>query len=252
MDTTQASPWEQEPPPAFPRIDLIESAVREAAPQWGHELGPPDQERVSATLAPPNRLPAAIMAGGLLATLGLACIAGSSLHGFYSAAPPSPPVVQNFKASARVSDSDAATTPPGAPRIDREATAREPTSRRVVTAALRNARRELSPSPEPARQSIAATLPSSSTARQDPLTPRPAPAPVEGRTKILPIPETRPTTLAGWVIRDVTGGTAVLEGPNGVWRAAPGATVPGVGKVHFVVRWGGRWIVGTSRGLITT
>jgi hypothetical protein len=248
MDTTQAFPWGQEPPPAFPRIDQIEGAVREAAPQWGHEIRPPHLDRV---LAPPSRLPAAIMAGGLLATLGLACIAGSSLHGFYSAAPPSPALVQNFNASARVSDSDAASTA-GAPRIDREATPREPNHRRIVSAALRNARRESAPSPEAARQSIAATVPSSSTARQDTSTPKPAPSPVEGRTKILPVPETRPTTLPGWVIRDVTGGTAVLEGPTGVWRTTPGATVPGVGKVHFVVRWGGRWIVGTSRGLIAT
>jgi hypothetical protein len=30
------------------------------------------------------------------------------------------------------------------------------------------------------------------------------------------VAETRPTTMAGWVIREVNGNTAVLEGPNGV------------------------------------
>ena len=32
----------------------------------------------------------------------------------------------------------------------------------------------------------------------------------------------------------------------------PGDTVPGVGRVASIVRWGGRWIVATSRGLIST
>jgi hypothetical protein len=71
-------------------------------------------------------------------------------------------------------------------------------------------------------------------------------------TKTAPVPETRPTTIEGWTIREVNGGTAVLEGPNGVWEATRGDTVPGVGKIDSVVRWGNRWIVATSRGLIST
>jgi hypothetical protein len=49
-------------------------------------------------------------------------------------------------------------------------------------------------------------------------------------TKFTRTPETRPTTIKGWTLREVTNGTAVLEGPNGVWRAKPGQTVPGVGE----------------------
>jgi len=45
---------------------------------------------------------------------------------------------------------------------------------------------------------------------------------------------------AGWVVRDVVGGTAVLEGPDGVWKTTRGDTVPGVGRVDFIVRWGSR------------
>ena len=56
----------------------------------------------------------------------------------------------------------------------------------------------------------------------------------------------------GWTIREVSGGTAVLVGPNGVWNATRGDTVPGVGKIDSIVRWGNRWIVATSRGLIST
>ena len=70
--------------------------------------------------------------------------------------------------------------------------------------------------------------------------------------KIAPVPETRPTTIEGWTLREVVDGTAVLEGPNGIWRARRGDTVPGVGRVEFMVRWGNRWIVATSRGLIST
>jgi hypothetical protein len=71
-------------------------------------------------------------------------------------------------------------------------------------------------------------------------------------TKPAPVPETRPMTIEGWTIREVNGGTAVLEGPNGVWKAMRGDTVPGVGKIDSIVRWGNRWIVATSKGLIST
>jgi hypothetical protein len=67
-----------------------------------------------------------------------------------------------------------------------------------------------------------------------------------------PYPETRPTTIAGWALVEVVGGTAVVQGPSGVWRVTRGDTVPGIGKVDSIVRWGNRWIVATSSGLIST
>jgi hypothetical protein len=70
-------------------------------------------------------------------------------------------------------------------------------------------------------------------------------------TKLTPTPETRPTTIEGWTLREVVNGTAVIEGPNGVWKVTPGQTVPGVGRVDSIVRWGNRLIVATSRGLIS-
>jgi hypothetical protein len=71
-------------------------------------------------------------------------------------------------------------------------------------------------------------------------------------TKLTPTPETRPTTIEGWTLREVVNGTAVIEGPNGVWKVTPGQTVPGVGRVDSIVRWGNRLVVATSRGLIST
>jgi hypothetical protein len=53
-------------------------------------------------------------------------------------------------------------------------------------------------------------------------------------------------------VRDVSGSTAALEGPDGTWRAARGDIVPGLGRVESIVRWGNYWVVSTSRGLIAS
>jgi hypothetical protein len=71
-------------------------------------------------------------------------------------------------------------------------------------------------------------------------------------SKPMPVPETRPTTIEGWRVRDVVDGTAILEGPNGIRKAARGDIVPGLGRIDSIVLWGSRWIVSTSRGLIST
>ncbi|HEX4557478.1 MAG TPA: hypothetical protein VH249_26060 [Xanthobacteraceae bacterium] len=84
------------------------------------------------------------------------------------------------------------------------------------------------------------------------VTPKTSSVPRQPRAKLTPSPETRPTTIAGWMVRDVNNGTAVLEGPGGVRRAAQGDTVPGVGRIESIVRWGNRWLVATSSGLIST
>jgi hypothetical protein len=67
-----------------------------------------------------------------------------------------------------------------------------------------------------------------------------------------PVPETKPTTIAGWTVREVYGEKAVLVGPDHVWTVRTGDTVPGVGRIDTIVRWGGRWIVATTAGLIST
>jgi hypothetical protein len=69
---------------------------------------------------------------------------------------------------------------------------------------------------------------------------------------LTPVPDTRPTTLDGWTIREVVDGTAVLQGPDGVFRARRGETVPGAGRILGILRWGNRLIVATSTGLIST
>jgi hypothetical protein len=70
--------------------------------------------------------------------------------------------------------------------------------------------------------------------------------------KLVPAPETRPTTIEGWRLRDVTNGRAVLEGPSGTWRVVRGDTVPGLGRVDSIFQWGNRLMVATSKGLVST
>jgi hypothetical protein len=74
----------------------------------------------------------------------------------------------------------------------------------------------------------------------------------DSERKLTPVPETRPTTIEGWTVREVTNGLAALEGPNGIWRVRRGDAVPGLGRIDSIVLWGRRWIVATSQSLIST
>jgi hypothetical protein len=69
---------------------------------------------------------------------------------------------------------------------------------------------------------------------------------------ILAGPQTTPTTIADWTLREVINGTAVLQGPTGILRVTRGDTVPGLGKVTSIVRWGNGWVVATSAGYCTS
>src|SRR6516164_328299 len=51
-----------------------------------------------------------------------------------------------------------------------------------------------------------------------------------------PVPETKPTTIAGWTVREVSGEKAVLVGPDHVWKVRTGDSVPGVGRIDTIVR----------------
>jgi hypothetical protein len=67
---------------------------------------------------------------------------------------------------------------------------------------------------------------SSRTASVMPANISPSGASVAARETMAPVPETRPTTIEGWTVREVRGGTAILEGPDGVWTVTHGDTVP--------------------------
>jgi len=57
-------------------------------------------------------------------------------------------------------------------------------------------------------------------------------------------------TVEGWVLRNVYGGTAVVEGGPGLIQVMPGDSLPGVGRIEAITRQDGRWVVVTSNGLI--
>jgi hypothetical protein len=61
----------------------------------------------------------------------------------------------------------------------------------------------------------------------------------------------RPATVEGWMLRDVYGGVALVEGRGGGLReVAPGEYIPGVGEIRSIERRGRSWVVVTSRGII--
>jgi hypothetical protein len=84
-----------------------------------------------------------------------------------------------------------------------------------------------------------------------PASPSPPVAPL-AREPVVGAPETRPATVEGWTVREVRGGTVVLEGPDGIRTGSAGDTVPGVGRIDSIVRWGNYWIVATDIGLIAS
>jgi hypothetical protein len=75
---------------------------------------------------------------------------------------------------------------------------------------------------------------------------------VQTKPKRTPSPDTRPVTIEGWAIREVRGSAALLEGPDGIRSVVAGDTIPGIGRIDSIVRWGNRWLVATSSGLVTT
>jgi hypothetical protein len=63
---------------------------------------------------------------------------------------------------------------------------------------------------------------------------------------------TERSPIDGWVLRDIYDGRALVESRFGnLYEIGPGAMLPGVGRVETIRRQDGRWVVVTSRGIIT-
>ena len=60
----------------------------------------------------------------------------------------------------------------------------------------------------------------------------------------------KPRLITNWVVRDVYGGIALIEGSRGAIEVAPGEIIPGAGRVKSIERRGPSWIVITSQGLV--
>ena len=56
--------------------------------------------------------------------------------------------------------------------------------------------------------------------------------------------------IAGWTLRRVFDGAALIEGREGVIEVEPGITIPGLGRIEDIKKQDGRWAVFTSKGII--
>jgi hypothetical protein len=56
--------------------------------------------------------------------------------------------------------------------------------------------------------------------------------------------------IEGWVLRDVSHGSALIEGRIGLYDVFAGDVVPGLGRIEVIRKQDGRWVVVTARGLI--
>jgi hypothetical protein len=218
-----------------------------------HKLRIDDRDKilVSTSHPCPRRARIARKTGALIVVLSIGWIGGFSSNHFLRHSPVATPIEQKLNSSAHILGSENQTksviptwtlqeVPPGVPNTGKSATTagngiagRDELTQRidqVLTAPTTKASTA-------AQQNIA----SAEITRQAKTLPKP-----------MPVPETRPATIKGWRVRDVVDGTAVLEGPNGISKAARGDMVPGLGRVDSIVLWGSRWIVSTSKGLIST
>jgi hypothetical protein len=196
----------------------------------------PNRDEVLALLRPGNRSRTiGLIAGALVAGFALGWAGGFSWHGSadiaalnpitptetFSRRPPEIKSIAKAESARKTSSTPALQASPG-----------------VSTASTAGA--SLSARPQ-------ATGPASTASPAIP-----ANVSLTERGPVVPAAETRPTTIEGWTVLDVRGATAVLEGPDGVRMATRGDTVPGIGRIDSIVRWGNRWIVATDSGLIAT
>ncbi|HEV2565687.1 MAG TPA: hypothetical protein VGU19_11460 [Microvirga sp.] len=54
-----------------------------------------------------------------------------------------------------------------------------------------------------------------------------------------------------YVVHRATGGSALIEGPEGLWWVTPGMTLPGIGQVISIERSDSGWVVLTTETMIT-
>ena len=74
----------------------------------------------------------------------------------------------------------------------------------------------------------------------------PSPAPVASA-------HSQPAIVQGWVVRGVYRGAAIVHGGRfGTMEVEAGDVLPGLGRVESIKRQNGRWVVVTSKGLITS
>jgi hypothetical protein len=185
-----------------------------------------------------------LVAGAIVAGFALGWAGGFSWYGPATISALNP-VPQTETVSRRISETRSGGKTEGARKTASTLGLRTPT---VSAVGASISARPLATSSDGARLSVDSSSTASPVVQPD-MTPTGSIVP---SGPIMPAPETRPTTIEGWIVLDVRGGTAVLGGPDGVRMATRGDTVPGIGRIESIVRWGSRWMVATESGLIAT
>ncbi len=141
-------------------------------------------------------------------------------------------------------------------RIERQVSSSEQAGSIAAPVPLPVARAAAVPSPAPAVVVAASTISAPSfkpdvakieIARAE------SPKAETARADAAPKPDlpVKPAVVDGWMLRDVYGGVALVEGrAGGLREVAPGEYVPGVGEIRSIERRGRNWVVVTSRGII--
>ena len=180
-----------------------------------------------------RRRSAWVLAAAFVAVFGLGWAGGANWYGFSIFEAASSPATQKVRYSRRITDAETKST-------DSDAKSAAKTEGPVRKAPATTGSLGTPVVAASSRTASVVQANANSTALIPP------------REMMVPVPETRPTTIEGWTVREVRGGTAILDGPDGVWTVTRGDTVPGVGRIDSIVRWGNRWIVATAGGLIAT
>jgi hypothetical protein len=213
------------------------------------DFSSPSADEVLALLKPDGDRKRTIwlVAGALVAGFGLGWAGGLSWYGPANISALSP-ITQAETPTRRIPETKLGGKSEGARKTASMLGLRTPGASQVSAVAASISAKSLAASSDGAHLSVDSSTPAS-TAIQADMTPTGSITP---RGPVTPAPETRPTTIEGWTVLDVRGGTAVLGGPDGVRMAMRGDTVPGIGRIDSIVRWGNRWIVATDSGLIAT
>jgi hypothetical protein len=204
----------------------------------------PNRDEVLALLRPGDRKRTiGLVAGALVAGFGLGWAGGFAWYGSPDMAARNP-ITQTETISRRPAETKSGGKPEGARKIASTPGLQTPG---VSTASAAGASLSVKPQATSTGGGHLSAGPSSTASPATPANITPT-----ERGPMVPVAETRPTTIEGWTVLDVRGGTAVLEGPDGVRMATRGDIVPGIGRIDSIVRWGNRWIVATANGLIAT
>jgi hypothetical protein len=233
-------------------LEKIESAEDVAASQaptqpagmYPWDFLSPNRDEVLALLKPDDDRKRTIwlVAGALVAGFGLGWAGGFSWYGSENMAALNP-IIQTEAPSRRIPDIKSGGKTEGARKTASTLSLQTPPGVSTVSAsgASLSAKPQATSPGETHLSAVSSNMASPAIQANVTLTER---GPM--------VPETRPTTIEGWTVLEVRGGTAVLEGPDGVRMATRGDTVPGIGRIDSIVRWGNRWIVATASGLIAT